>query len=120
MRCNAAKRILKDHYASQERLGPFDDPCYEPGPGAVIPQRAAELDRHAKRCPSVAAQKVQWGHEELKSNQPGEPQEGRPMPMETVKQDLQPFEEGPPGSLHQARQVWVSTREVTNNEDRVR
>ena len=62
MRCDATEWILKDHYARQERLGPFDDPCNEPGPGAMVPQRATELDRHAKRGPSVAAQEVQWGH----------------------------------------------------------
>ena len=62
MRCDVAKWVLKDHNACQARLGPFDDPCNEPGPGAMVPQRAKKLNGHAKRGPSVAAQEVQWGH----------------------------------------------------------
>ena len=90
MRFDMAKRVLKDHNACQARLGPFDDPCYEPGPSAMMPQRAAKLDRQEEWSPSMVAQRVQRGHHKLRDNQPSEPKESGPMPMEAVEQDLQP------------------------------
>jgi hypothetical protein len=93
-----AKRILQDHNTSQEYLGPLDDKLDIEVVHRIIAQGPPKLKRKPKRSMPVSTQKVQWKEKPKK--------QGPKVGPEAREWELEPFEEGPPSSLHQARQVW--------------
>jgi len=87
--------ILKDHHTSQKHSGPFDHQLNIEAVEGVMPDRPPEL---RKKSP-------EWQRPEA-----GESKEGDP----------QPFEEGPPCSLHHSHQMRNSFKANSSHKERLR
>ena len=104
------KRILQNHNASNDDLGPFDNELDIEAVQSMMPTGSPQLDDESKWSMAMNAQEVQWIEHHLEKSVAQEPKENGPIAVKEEKQPFEPFEVGPPGSLHQARQLWNSLR----------